>query len=117
MGEIDAALASGPAVVELGASWCDWCQKEKPVLRGLAGQYGNVAFLDVDVDHSGALKDAFYVSSVPQLEVIVKKNPDGSYLYISPDGSSTTDRYRSRIIGYQDAGQLTPLINAALAAR
>ena len=117
MGEIDSALSSGPVVLELGAAWCDWCQKEKPVLRGLAGQYGNVAFLYADVDRSGALKDAFYVTSVPQLAVIVKKNPDGSYLYVGPDGSTTSDRYRSRIVGYQDAGQLTPLINAALAAR
>jgi thioredoxin 1 len=117
MGEVDAALASRPVLMELGASWCDWCQKEKPVLRGLAGQYPNVAFLDVDVDQSKSMADAFYVSSVPQLEIIVKKNPDGSYLYIGPDGKTTTDRVKSRIVGYQEAGALTPLINAALAAR
>ena len=116
MGEIDSALASGPVVLEFGATWCDWCQKEKPVLQGLAGEYGNVAFLSVDVDQSKSLADAFYVSSIPQLEVIVKKAGSG-YQYIKPDGSSTTDRYSSRIVGYQDAGQLRPLINAALAAR
>jgi thioredoxin 1 len=117
MGEVDSALASGPIVMELGASWCDWCQKEKPVMRSLAGQYPNVAFLDVDIDQSGALKDAFYVSAVPQLEVIVRKNPDGSYLYIDPNGATTTDRSRSRIVGYQEEGQLKPLVNAAVAAR
>ena len=73
MGDIDSALAAGPIVLELGASWCDWCQKEKPVMRSLAGQYPNVAFLDADIDQSGALKDAFYVSAVPQLEVIARK--------------------------------------------
>ncbi len=117
MGDIDAALAARPVLVELGASWCDWCQKEKPVLRGLAGQYGGMAFLYADVDQNRALADAFYVSSVPQLEIIVRKNGDGSYLYIGPDGRTTTDRYASRIIGYQEASALTPLINAALAAR
>jgi thioredoxin 1 len=117
MGEIDSALASGPVVVELGAAWCDWCQKEKPVMRSLAGQYPNVAFMDVDIDQSKALKDAFYVSSVPQLEVIVKKNADGSYLYIDPNGATTTDKSRSRIVGYQEEGQLKPLVNAAVAAR
>jgi thiol-disulfide isomerase/thioredoxin len=117
MGQVDSALASRPVVLELGATWCDWCQKEKPVMRSLAGQYPNVAFLDADIDQSKALKDAFYVSSVPQLEVIVKKNADGSYLYIDPNGATTTDRYRSRIIGYQEEGQLKPLVNAALAAR
>jgi thiol-disulfide isomerase/thioredoxin len=117
MGEVDAALAAGPVVMELGATWCDWCQKEKPVLRSLAGQYPGVAFLYVDIDQSKAMKDAFYVSSVPQLEVIVKKNADGSYLYIDPAGATTTDRYKSRIIGYQEEGQLKPLVNAALAAR
>jgi thiol-disulfide isomerase/thioredoxin len=117
MGDVDAALGSGPVVLELGASWCDWCQKEKPVMRSLAGQYPNVAFLDVDIDQSKAMKDAFYVSSVPQLAVIVKKNPDGSYLYVDPNGATTNDRYRSRIIGYQEAGALQSLINAAVAAR
>jgi thioredoxin 1 len=117
MGEVDSALAAGPVVLELGATWCDWCQKEKPVMRSLAGQYPNVAFLDVDIDQSKAMKDAFYVSSVPQLEVIVKKNPDGSYLYIDPGGATTKDRYKSRIIGYHEEGQLKPLVNAALAAR
>jgi thiol-disulfide isomerase/thioredoxin len=117
MGQVDSALAAGPVVMELGATWCDWCQKEKPVMRSLAGQYPGVAFLYVDIDQSKAIKDAFYVSSVPQLEVIVKKNADGSYLYIKPDGGTTTDRYQSRIIGYQEEGQLKPLVNAALAAR
>lgn len=117
MGEVDSALAAGPVVLELGAAWCDWCQKEKPVMRSLAGQYPGVAFLDVDIDQSKAMKDAFYVSSVPQLAVIVKKNTDGSYLYIDPNGASTTDRYKSRIIGYQEEGQLKPLVNAAVAAR
>jgi thiol-disulfide isomerase/thioredoxin len=116
-GEVDAALASGPVMMGLGASWCDWCQKEKPVMRSLAGQYPGVAFLDVDIDQSKAMKDAFYVSSAPQLEVIVKKNADGSYLYIGPGGASTTDRYKSRIIGYQEEGQLKSLVNAAVAAR
>ncbi len=117
MGDIDAALASRPVLLELGASWCDWCQKEKPVLRGLAGQYGNMAFLYADVDQCKSLTSYFYVSSVPQLEIIVRKNADGSYLYIGPDGKTTTDRSKSRIIGYQEADALIPLINAALAAR
>jgi hypothetical protein len=86
-------------------------------MRSLAGQYPNVAFLDVDIDQSSALKNAFYVSAVPQLEVIVRKNTDGSYLYIDPNGATTTDRSRSRIVGYQEEGQLEPLVNAAIAAR
>lgn len=117
MSEIDSALASGPVVLELGAAWCDWCQKQKPVMRSLAGRYPGVAFLYADIDQSGSLKDAFYVSSVPQLAVIVKKNPDGSYLYINANGGTTTDRYASRIIGYKDEGQLRPLVDAAVAAR
>jgi thioredoxin-like negative regulator of GroEL len=84
MGEVDAALAAGPVVMELGATWCDWCQKEKPVLRSLAGQYPGVAFLYVDIDQSKAMKDAFYVSSVPQLEVIVKRMPTAATCTSTP---------------------------------
>ena len=83
----------------------------------IAGDSSSANTLDVDIDQSGALKDAFYVSAVPQLEVIVRKNPDGSYLYIDPNGATTTDRSRSRIVGYQEEDQLKPLVNAAIAAR
>ena len=86
-------------------------------MRSLAGQYPGVAFLFADIDNSKALKDYFYVSSVPQLEVIVKKNSDGSYLYVKPGGGTTTDRSASRIVGYQEEDQLKPLVNAAIAAR
>ena len=87
------------------------------MLQGLSGQYPGVAFLYADLGQSPALQDAFYVNYVPQLEVIVRKNADGSYLYIDPNGHTTADRSQSRIVGYQEAGALTPLINAALAAR
>ena len=116
MAEIDAALASGPVVLEFGATWCGWCQLEKPVLEGLAGQYKNVSFLEVDYDSNAALDDAFYVEYIPQLDVIARKNADGSYLYIGPDGGPTTDRYRSRIVGYTETDALKPLVEAAITA-
>lgn len=117
MAEIDTALSQKPAVIEFGATWCSSCVAQKPVLESLAGQYSNVAFMYVDVDKSKALTSAFYVSGIPQLAIIVKKNSDGSYVYIGADGKTTTDRARSRIVGFKDANTLKPLINSALAAR
>ncbi len=73
--------------------------------------------MDVDVDVNKQMQNLFNVGSIPQIEVIVKKNPDGSYLYIAPNGASTTNMENSKIYGNGDAGQLTPLINKAVAAR
>ncbi len=117
MGEIDAALQKGPVFVEFGAPWCHWCDEEKPVVRALSSDYGSVTFVDVDVDVNGTLADEFYVDGIPQLEIIVRKNPDGSYLYIDPRGNATTDRFQSRIVGFRERDQLRPLLDAAVAAR
>ena len=117
MTAIDSALARGPVFVDFGATWCSWCEKEKPVVQGLAGEYTAVTFLSVDTDQDTALADAFSVEGIPQMAIIVKKKADGSYVYIGPDGKATTDRYSSRIIGYREAGELRPLLDAAAAAR
>ena len=117
MAEIDAALAGGPVFVEFGAAWCEWCQKEKPVVEGLALNYSGITFVDVDTDVNGKLADSFYVSGIPQMAIVARKNPDGSYLYVDQDGLATTDRYGSRIVGYRESAELKPLLDAALAAR
>lgn len=116
---IDSELAKGPVFVEFGAPWCSWCQLEKPVVENLSNDYAGMAFIAIDTDSSNgsALAVDFYVDGIPQMNIIVKKNPDGSYLYVGPDGKTTSDRYKSRLVGYQESGQLKPLIEAALAAR
>jgi thiol-disulfide isomerase/thioredoxin len=117
MGEIDAALQDGPVFVEFGAPWCDWCGEEKLVVESLSASYGSIAFIDVDVDMNRSIADDFYVEGIPQMHIIVRKNPDGSYLYIDPQGKATTDRSQSRIVGYRDADQLKRLLDVAVTAR
>jgi thiol-disulfide isomerase/thioredoxin len=117
MAEIDAGLRSGPVFVEFGAEWCYWCGVEKPVVGKLSADYGTVTFVDIDTDVNRTLADAFYVDGIPQMNIIVRKNPDGSYLYVDPLGNVTADRFSSRIVGFRDYDQLKPLVDAALAAR
>jgi thioredoxin 1 len=117
MAEIDAALGEGPVFVEFGAAWCHWCDVEKQVVGNLSANFDSVAFIDVDVDADGALADDFGVEGVPQMNIIVSKNQDGSYLYVDPYGKTTTDRFRSRIVGFREYDELKPLIEAAIAAR
>lgn len=117
MSAIDEALATGPAFVEFGAEWCGWCTKEEPIVEQLSTEYPGIAFYSVDVDESPGLSGEFYVKGIPQMALVVKKNPDGSYLYVAPSGSTSSDRYKSRILGYQKYDTLKPLMDAALAAR
>jgi thioredoxin 1 len=117
MGEIDAALQDRPVFVEFGAPWCYWCGEEKPVVENLSASYKTVAFVDVDTDVNGTLADEFYVDGIPQMNIIVRKNPDGSYLYIDALGKVTADRFQSRIVGFRERDQLKPLLDAAVAAR
>lgn len=117
MSEIDDALGRGPVFVEFGAEWCYWCQEEKPVIANLAANYSGVSFLNVDTGENPKLADDFYVEGIPHMNIIVKKNPDGSYLYLGPDGRTTTDRYASRLRGYMPYDELATLVESALAAR
>jgi thioredoxin 1 len=117
MGEIDAALRNGPVFVEFGAPWCHWCDEEKLIVGALSPDYGNVSFVDVDVDVNGTLADEFYVEGIPEIVIIVRKNPDGSYLYIDSRGKVTADRSQARIVGFRERDELKPLLDAAVAAR
>lgn len=114
---VDMALESGPALVEFGAPWCGWCDLEKPVLEQLSSEYPGIAFYSVNIDESPGLANAFYAKSIPVMALIVKKNSDGSYLYVTPAGKTSDDRYKSMIKGYRTYDQLKPLMDAALAAR
>lgn len=117
MSEIDSALGHGPVFVEFGASWCYWCGLEKPVVGNLSANFSGVTFLDIDSDANAKLADDFYVEGIPQITIIVRKNADGSYLYIDPRGRTTTDRFASRLRGYMEYDELKPLLEAAIAAR
>jgi thiol-disulfide isomerase/thioredoxin len=116
MSEIDSALGHGPVFVEFGAAWCYWCDLEKPVIGSLSANFSGVTFLNVDTDENPKLADDFYVEGIPQMSIIVRKNADGSYLYVDSGGKTTTDRYASRIRGYREYGELEPLMEAAIAA-
>jgi thioredoxin 1 len=117
MEEIDAALESGPVFIEFGASWCQWCTVQKPIVEELSGDYPGITFMDVDVDENGSLADAFYVNGIPQMDLIVKKGPDGSYLYVDINGMCTGDRKKSAIIGYTEKEALRTALDAAVSAR
>lgn len=117
MGQFDADLANGPVFIDFGAPWCDWCTKEKPVVDGLTKDYPGVRFYSIDTDNGGDLVSAFYVSGIPQMNVIARKNADGTYLYIDPYGNTTTDRKKSSIIGYTESAQMKQVLDAALEAR
>jgi thioredoxin 1 len=117
MEEIDAALEMGPVFIEFGASWCHWCTLQKPIVEELSGDYADITFMDVDVDENGSLADAFYVNGIPQMNLIVKKNVDGSYLYADINGMCTGDRKKSAIIGYREKEALRTALDAAVSER
>lgn len=117
MAPVDAALVTGPVFVEFGAEWCSWCTVEAPVIEELKAEYPNVTFMEVDIDKNGTLADAFYVSSVPQMNVIVNKTQNGSYLYADVSGRITESRRSSAIVGYREEPELKKALDAAVSKR
>lgn len=117
MQNIDTALNDGPVFLDFGASWCPYCQEEKPIIRDLEGKYGSVTFIDVDSDADWSLDSHFIVNGIPQMDVIVQKNPDGSYLYVDAYANVTRDLPASRIIGYTDEQDLEKVLDTAVDTR
>lgn len=117
MQPIDSALVNGPVLLEFYTDGCEYCQQEKPIIDQLQGEYPGVSFQSVNAINSKDLANAFGVTSVPQMDAIAKKNADGSYVYATIQGSTTTDRHGSRIVGFTQKSDLVTAINAALYAR
>jgi len=58
--------AKGLVLVDFHADWCSWCQKLKPVVNKLSGDYqGKVAFVGVDTVKLPELQKAHGVESLP----------------------------------------------------
>ncbi len=117
MAPVDAALVTGPVFIEFGAEWCSWCTVQAPIIEELKAEYPNVTFMSVDIDKNGSLADAFYVSSVPQMNVIVNKTGNGSYIYADVSGRMTESRRSSAIVGYHEKPDLKNVLDAAVAKR
>lgn len=117
MQPIDSALASGPVFLEFYTDGCEYCQLQKPIIAELRSEYPSVTFMEINAMNNKDLAKAFGVASVPQMDVIVKKNSDGSYVYATLGGSITGDRQGSRIISFTEKSALKVAIYAALNAR
>lgn len=117
MQPIDSALATGPVFLEFYTDGCEYCQLQKPIIDELTTEYQAVTFMQVNAMSNKDLPKAFGVASVPHMNVIVKKNQDGSYVYATLSGSITSDRQASRIIGFREKNDLKVAIDAAFNAR
>lgn len=112
--KINTALKNGPVFLKLGAEWCSYCQKMKPIMQEMANEYkGKVTIMSADVDKSPKLADYFGVTSMPDSFVIVGiKN--GQYTYMKQNGQTTTDKSQAAIIGYNNKQVFEKVINLAL---
>ena len=114
LAQINTALQKGPVFLKLGAEWCTYCQKMKPIMQEMATEYkGKATIMSADVDKSPKLADYFGVASMPDSCVIVSVK-NGQYVYMKQNGKVTTDRSQARIIGYNNKAVFEKVINLAL---
>jgi thioredoxin 1 len=112
--QINTALQKGPVFLKLGAEWCAYCQKMKPIMQEMATEYkGKATIMSADVDKSPKLADYFGVSSMPDSCVIVGVQ-NGQYVYMKQNGQVTTDKSQATIIGLYSKGVFEKVINLAL---
>ena len=72
-----AAAADRPAIVFFSSAFFDeeneTCIKLAPLLRSLPAEYTACVFVKVDAHENGETRDAFEVTTVPIIKVIVNK--------------------------------------------
>jgi thioredoxin 1 len=114
LSQINSALQKGPVLLEFGATWCEYCQKTKPILQELATEYqGKATIMSVDMDKSPKLVDYFGVDGIPDSTVIVGiKNNE--YIYMQENGEVSTDRSSARIVGYTEKQEYENVLDLAL---
>mmetsp|Transcript_21663 Transcript_21663/g.26688 ORF Transcript_21663/g.26688 Transcript_21663/m.26688 type:complete len:140 (+) Transcript_21663:69-488(+) len=52
-------------IADINASWCKPCKTMKPIFYDLAGKYGDIIFLDIDIDENDELCDDLEVKKLP----------------------------------------------------
>lgn len=70
--ENEVISAEGPVLVDFGAVWCGPCKMLDPVVKELAGEWGDkVKVVKVDVDHNPNLAMQYGVMGVPTLILFI----------------------------------------------
>jgi len=64
---------SRPVIVDFHALWCSPCKMQSPILKEVAGEFGDkVRIIKIDVDQNPEISSRYSVQSVPTL--IIFKN-------------------------------------------
>ncbi|MBN2488210.1 MAG: thioredoxin [Methanosarcinaceae archaeon] len=117
MQQINEALEKGPVLLKIGAEWCPPCKNQDFINELLAEEYsGRVIVMQIDADASPELAGWFNIYSIPDSCVIVNVQ-DGEYIYMKQDGTTTTERFDARFIGFTEKEQLAETMDHALQLR
>ncbi|WP_050514843.1 co-chaperone YbbN [Streptomyces rimosus] len=86
-----------PVVLDFTASWCYWCQKQKPYLQQYNTQdKGAWVWAKVDVDENPGLSQKYNVRGIPALLNIRNGREAGSRL-VGFDGPSSLRNWLNRL--------------------
>lgn len=61
-------IGSGPAVVDIYATWCGPCKQLSPIMDRMAKKYkGRVQFYKMDLEKASGVQNAYRIQSIPTL--------------------------------------------------
>lgn len=62
-------------VLKFSASWCNPCKQLGKIIEKIKGDFGNVRFVECDIDESDELVEEFNIMSIPVLVYFKEGQP------------------------------------------
>ena len=85
----DLDMLKGPAVVEFGATWCEYCQAAQPIIAAALVKYPNVNHIKIEDGKGQRLGRTYTVKLWPTL-IFLKDGIESSRLVRPTDTASIT---------------------------
>lgn len=92
----DLEAATGPVVVEFGATWCGHCQAAGPMIAAVLAEYSQVKYLQIEDGPGRALGRSFKVKLWPTL--IFMCNGEEVGRLVRPTNISTVEEAFERLV-------------------
>ncbi|RDU73664.1 thioredoxin [Helicobacter aurati] len=92
------SIATGIAVVDIGAAWCPDCRRIEPIMNALENEYKDIQFFTVDFSKEEQLKDTLNIQRIPTL-IFYKNGEEVGQRLVEPHTRAIIEKEIQGLLG------------------